>query len=200
MQRRTTSTTLRNKLDSIADLPATVRTPDNQALKPSDPIRAITRQVEARLWGTLQRTLFDRRATRKLEPLTVSCSGSSFDSTFSEGMLEDLLVSSCETELKSSSGVEDVDFVSFFEFIDGKEAELCSDTVDAARLVDDDELLDHYQDEEYATGRVTLGDAEPLYNTRDLKRQIGRIDYTFTGDLCEEGEDSRQDLGCCPLQ
>lgn len=180
MQRRTTSTTLREKLDHIARLPATVPIHEDQASKPVNPICAISPQVEARLWSMSQRTLFDQRAARKLEPVTVPHSGSSFEPTLSEGMLEDLLVSSHETEPRSRTGVED-DNLSYSDSVYGEEDELLlSDAVDAADSVDGDDLLEDYEYGEDATGRVEIGGAEPLYDAADIKRQIGRDDNVFT--------------------
>ena len=202
MQRRTTCTTLRKTLDLVSDLPVSVLIHDGQAMKPVDPICAISRQVEARLWSMLQRTLFDRLAASRLKPLTVPHSGSSFDPTLSGGMLEDLLVSSCETELGTLTGIEDDDLL-FSDAIDGEEDDLLSsdgmdgavavDAVDVAEIADDDDLLDDYQDEEHANERVELEGAESLDETRDIERRFERIDNMVTSQLCEEREDSLQD-------
>lgn len=172
MQRRSTSTTLRKKLDSIADLSATVPIYDDPAMISVDPVCDISRQIEARLWSMLQRTLFDQKAARKLEPLTVPHRGSSFDPTLSEGMLEDPLVSGRETDPKSLLGVDD-DEQSYSYPLEGDQEDLLLSN--AAETVDEDELLDDYQDGGYATGRVTIGDAEPLCDTGEIERQIGLV-------------------------
>lgn len=182
MQRRTTSTSLRKKLDCVAALRATGPILGDQAGKPGDPNHVISRQVEARLWGMLQRTLFDRLAARKLEPLTVPDSGPSFDPMLSEEMLDDILVSSHGPELGSLTGVEDDD-LPFSDFVDGDEDDPL--LLDAMDVVNDDGPLDAYQDQDCATGRVELGSAEPLHDPRAIERPMERRDKLFTTEVWE---------------
>ena len=130
----------------------------------------------------LQRTLFDRLAARKLEHLTVPDRGPSFDPMLSEEMLDELLLSSHGPEHGSLIGVEDDD-LPFSDFFDVDEDDPL--LLDAMDVVNDDDPLDTYQDQDCAIGRVELGSAEPSHDPVDIERPMERIDKLFTTELCE---------------
>lgn len=191
MQRRSTSTTLRKKLSSIADLSATVSVYDNPAMLSVNSVCDTSRQIEARLWTILQRTLFDRKAARKLEPLTVPHTGFPIDPTLSEGMLEDPLGSGRETDPESWEDGEQL----YSDSIAGDQDDLLLS--DPAEAGNKDELLLDYQDEGYATERVKVRDAEPPYATGYIERPTEFIARRSTREPQDLASGQYLDSECC---